>query len=112
MISDQKEYAEAWNKLAPKDDADGFDVSKFEDEDDKAPIKLASGNGLSMPTNRAIGELNRDIAPQKEVEHKAPEINKQYVRPPGVQPMTQSQEQDLQSIRKRREQERQRLMGQ
>jgi hypothetical protein len=121
MISEQKEYSDAWNKVAPKEEEVSFDVSKFESPEEKTiaqrlqsdeAIKVASGNGLSMPTNIAIGKLNREIEPVKEEEKKPPSISKQYVRLPGVQPMTSEQDQSLQAIRKRRELERQRLMGQ
>ena len=89
-----KEYSDAWNESAPAEESDGFDVSKFENA-----TKYA-GNGLSFQTNAGLKRMDHEDA--KPVAEHDPVVTKQYARPPGVQPMTESQASKLQEIQKRR----------
>ena len=101
-----KEYSEAWNKVAPPDEEDGFDVSKFEPKSEE-PIKLA-GNGLSFQTNTALKRLEMEQRPAKEPE--SPAISKIYARPPGVQKMNDEQASKLQELQRTRAEDRKVLL--
>lgn len=88
MISENREYSEAWNKVAPPDDEDGFDVSKFE------PTKLA---GLTSQTEKGL--LDNGVHPDQEAIEQR--VSRKAEKPPaptgqvGKTSITQAQEDSL-----------------